>query len=402
MGRHWLTSRHPYDIEIGRLVAFPNLMSLLVEIVDANSGIDEASTYNAPPKFKKSAEHLIRTTDSTVVKLSENKPPSVKKVKTGVKVKTEPSESTVSSGSGFPPRTKDTVKPRSAYRKEDLPGFILSDPQGRWHKKFLPTLILLLGSVSNPFDLHETSLLQFAQSTFHIIYPEVRDFTITSAGPIVAKILQRFCEWRSNFGSTAIALILDFMAHDKTRDPIEVATAMLEDRRFLYEDMQFPQKHEIYRSTFIVTLLGSVHLNAIQGHATVPTLKTDELAHSGMQGAVGMCSAAVERALTLIQKGHIDVNKSLKSIKGGKLSITLPKSLNKYTGKQSSTPYIFSDQLWGRAVRSYAHSISTRGNEYIHDIVQLARETVQGTGVLPLSTDVGSDEPEELDERAYL
>ena len=31
MGRHWLTSRHPYDIEIGRLVAFPNLISLLVD-----------------------------------------------------------------------------------------------------------------------------------------------------------------------------------------------------------------------------------------------------------------------------------------------------------------------------------------------------------------------------------
>jgi hypothetical protein len=26
MGRHWLTGRHPYDIEIGRLVAFPNLV----------------------------------------------------------------------------------------------------------------------------------------------------------------------------------------------------------------------------------------------------------------------------------------------------------------------------------------------------------------------------------------
>ncbi|KIJ14077.1 hypothetical protein PAXINDRAFT_12994 [Paxillus involutus ATCC 200175] len=25
MGQHWLTGRHPYDIEIGRLVAFPNL-----------------------------------------------------------------------------------------------------------------------------------------------------------------------------------------------------------------------------------------------------------------------------------------------------------------------------------------------------------------------------------------
>jgi hypothetical protein len=208
------------------------------------------------------------------------------------------------------------------------------------------------------------------------------------------------------------------MAHDNTRDPVEVATAMLEDRRFLYEDMQFPQKHEIYRSTFIVTLLGSVHLTAIQGHVTVPTLKTDDLAYSGMQGAVGMSSAAVsinvfldllltkfpqvERALTLIQKGHIDIDKSLKSIKGGKLSITLPKSLNKFTGKQTSATYLFSDQLWGRAVRSYAHSVSTRGDEYIHDIIQLARETVQGTGVLPLSTDAGSDEPEELDERAYL
>ncbi|KIK79839.1 hypothetical protein PAXRUDRAFT_16112 [Paxillus rubicundulus Ve08.2h10] len=320
-----------------------------------------------------------------IVKLSESevKAPLVKKVKTDVKIKTEPVESTtVPSGSGHPLKAEGVVKPCSAYCKEDLLGFILSDPQGHWHKKFLPTLILLLGSISNPFDLPETSLLQFAQSTFHIIYPEVHDFVITFTGPVIAKILQRFCKWWSNFSSTTIALILDFMAHDKTRDAVE--------------------KHEIYRSTFIITLLGSVHLTAIQGHATVPTLKTEELAYPGMQGAVRMCSAAVERALTLIQKGHINVDNSLRSIKGGKLSVTLPKSLNKYTGKQTSAPYLFSDQLWGHAVRSYAHSISTRGDDYIHDIVQLARETMQGTGVLPHSTDTGSDEPEELDEHAYL
>ncbi|KIK76832.1 hypothetical protein PAXRUDRAFT_168643 [Paxillus rubicundulus Ve08.2h10] len=105
--------------------------------------------------------------------------------------------------------------------------------------------------------------------------------------------------------------------------------------------------------------LGSVHLTAVQGHAAVPSLKTDELAYSGMQGAVGMSSAAVEHALTLIQKGHININKSLKSIKGGKLSITLLESLNKYTGKQTSAPYLFSDQHWGHAVRSYTHSLST-------------------------------------------
>ncbi|KIK92201.1 hypothetical protein PAXRUDRAFT_147841, partial [Paxillus rubicundulus Ve08.2h10] len=214
------------------------------------------------------------------------------------------------------------------------------------HKKFLPTFILLLSSTSTHSTSHSTSLLQFTQSTFHIVNPQVCDFTITSVGPIVAKILQCFCEWHRNFGSTEIALILDFMAHDKTRDLIEVAMAMLEDQQFLYEDMQFPQKHNIYCSAFIVTLLDSVHLTVIQGYTTIPTLKTDELAYYGMQGAVGMCSAAVKHALTLIQKGHSDVDKSLKSIKGGKLSITLPKSLNKYTRKQTSTLFIFSDQLW--------------------------------------------------------
>ncbi|KAF8836653.1 hypothetical protein BDN67DRAFT_1014499 [Paxillus ammoniavirescens] len=241
-------------------------------------------------------------------------------------------------------------------------------------------LILLLGSISNPFDLPEAQLLQFAQSTFNTLYPENPDFVIISMGPIVAKILQRLCEW----------------------DPVKIATVMLEDRQFLHEDMQFPQKHEIYRSTFVVTLLSSIHLTAIQGHAAIPILKTDELAYAGMQGAIGMSSAAVERALTLISRREIDVEKSLKAIKGGKLSITLPKALNRHTGKQTSAPYLFSDQLWGRAVRSYAHSISTRGDDYIHGVVQLARKTMQGTGVLPLSTEGGSDEQEELDEHTYL
>jgi hypothetical protein len=35
-----------------------------MEIVDANSGIDEASAHNAPPKFKKSVKCSICTTDS--------------------------------------------------------------------------------------------------------------------------------------------------------------------------------------------------------------------------------------------------------------------------------------------------------------------------------------------------
>ncbi|KIK76224.1 hypothetical protein PAXRUDRAFT_28988, partial [Paxillus rubicundulus Ve08.2h10] len=160
-----------------------------IEIVDANSRVDhdEASTYNAPPKFKKSVKHSIHTTHSkvsdtasqTMVKLSESKLHWSRKRKW--------TSNTVPLGSGCLLKAEGVIKPCSAYHKEDLPGFVLSDPQGRWHKKFLPTLILLLSTIRNLFDLPESSLAQFAQSTFHIIYPEVHNFIITSTGPIIAK-----------------------------------------------------------------------------------------------------------------------------------------------------------------------------------------------------------------------
>ncbi|KAF8839249.1 hypothetical protein BDN67DRAFT_1012433, partial [Paxillus ammoniavirescens] len=86
--------------------------------------VDEASPHNAPPRFKKSttSTRSIRTTDSTSVKLSENNTPSVKKTKTDTKVKMEPVESLAPSpGPGRPPKAEGAIKPRSAYRKEDLP-----------------------------------------------------------------------------------------------------------------------------------------------------------------------------------------------------------------------------------------------------------------------------------------
>ncbi|KIK78593.1 hypothetical protein PAXRUDRAFT_28578 [Paxillus rubicundulus Ve08.2h10] len=89
-----------------------------IEIVDANSRIDEACTQNVPPKFKKSVRCPINTTDSTTVKLSESKGKalSVKKVKTDIKVKTEPVDSdiTVPLCSECPPKAKGINKPHSA------------------------------------------------------------------------------------------------------------------------------------------------------------------------------------------------------------------------------------------------------------------------------------------------
>ncbi|KIJ20550.1 hypothetical protein PAXINDRAFT_6350 [Paxillus involutus ATCC 200175] len=41
MGRHWLTGRHPYDIEIGRLVAFPNLVERALTIYKSGESAKE-------------------------------------------------------------------------------------------------------------------------------------------------------------------------------------------------------------------------------------------------------------------------------------------------------------------------------------------------------------------------
>ncbi|KIJ06684.1 hypothetical protein PAXINDRAFT_20120 [Paxillus involutus ATCC 200175] len=58
MGRHWLTGRHPYDIEIGRLVTFPNLAFNLAHILGVEPSfetiraLDKIATSSITPSFE--------------------------------------------------------------------------------------------------------------------------------------------------------------------------------------------------------------------------------------------------------------------------------------------------------------------------------------------------------------
>lgn len=114
---------------------------------------------------------------------------------------------------------------------------------------------------------------------------------------------QRICSWRSNFGSTAIALVTNFLAasrdeeNDDNDDGTEyeqgLATFLLENWAFLYEDPETRDADKIYRSVFMLELIESAHINAIAGFLDVPALNTDALQVKGMQAVIAASAAAV-------------------------------------------------------------------------------------------------------------
>ncbi|KAG2101386.1 uncharacterized protein F5147DRAFT_776734 [Suillus discolor] len=96
------------------------------------------------------------------------------------------------------------------------------------------------------------------------------------------------------------------------------------------------------------------------------TLKTKDLASKGMAGVIAFCATALERAITLISEGNIKVENILASTSlCSKLNIKLSKVLNKATGKETSTPYLFSHDLWGKENTGYMKSIKKKGLDFI-------------------------------------
>ncbi|KAG2111406.1 hypothetical protein BD769DRAFT_1674412 [Suillus cothurnatus] len=86
------------------------------------------------------------------------------------------------------------IKPAAGngqWRNTDLPPMLTEN--GSWRRQFVPTVLLWAGSRSSFWTIEAADLL----GPYH-----GRD----------SKITQRLCTWCSNFGSTAIALIANFLA----------------------------------------------------------------------------------------------------------------------------------------------------------------------------------------------
>lgn len=121
------------------------------------------------------------------------------------------------------------------------------------------------------------------------------------------------CTWRSNFGSTAIALIANFLAslreseEDEDEDDedkkenadgrekfmTEMAASLLEGYAFLFADPDTCKASEIYRSVFMLQMIATTHLNTVTGFIDVPELDTQALSSTRMECVIGACAVAV-------------------------------------------------------------------------------------------------------------
>ncbi|KIK80691.1 hypothetical protein PAXRUDRAFT_157995, partial [Paxillus rubicundulus Ve08.2h10] len=295
---------------------------------------------------------------------------------------------------------------RSAYHHTDLPP--PCQDQCHWRKILIPTVLLWCGSQTNIWKLTDAKILLPALTEiFTTIYPNVK-YKVSAQGSIYGVVVQHVIEWRSNFGSTALAIMNDFFTHNKDIDIMDLATSLLQKCMFVYEHLDKPVKSEAFRSAFILQLLATAHVHSTVGYADVPALDTERLAACGITAALSACAAAIKHSLICICDGAFVTEDVLSEATGSQFKhgkARMLKSLNVATGKESTTRYAFSMANWEDSTLPYVQSISTRGDNDLQTIMAMARTILKKQGpdsVEKYLSSTSQESGEEVDERVLL
>ncbi|KAG1753703.1 uncharacterized protein EDB91DRAFT_1242676 [Suillus paluster] len=283
----------------------------------------------------------------------------------------------------------DNLKPQLQYQNTNLPEQVQADHH--WAKKFFLTMMLWASSQESLWSIPDATLLTHIQIIFQAVYLEL-NLTIVQNGVVFSLTVQRLSEWQSNFSSTAIVIIFDFLTSNNDCDPEVLAGLLLKNFAFIFEDTDKCKPDGAFRSAFMLQLLGKAHLSAINGHAIIPALKTKDLASKGMASVIAFCATALKCTVTLISEGNIKVENVLASTPScSKLNIKLPKVLNKATGKETSAPYLFSCDLWGKPNTGYMKSIKKKGLGFIKTTVDMARSALNESTTMDAGVSESSD-----------
>ena len=204
---------------------------------------------------------------------------------------------------------------RPRYRNQDLPSALTVG--GMWAKDIIPALLLWAGSLADPWTISDDELMRTLRIIILAIAPGFEDlndirpgtaifntvllvlFTLLFDSCFLGQAYQRLCQWRSNFGSTAITLITHFLVSDKkigvpSLGEIQgLCSELLEDFEFLYLDQDFRKPENIFRSPFVLFLLGHAHLRPCADSPDVPELKIEDLKKLGIKGALALTCTAV-------------------------------------------------------------------------------------------------------------
>ncbi|KAG1866579.1 hypothetical protein DFJ58DRAFT_724072 [Suillus subalutaceus] len=378
---------------------------------------------------------VSRTTAATsvgTVSRCDNKVPPSKKAKT-IHMKSEHPASTASAGPKGDGNWVELVsKVCSTYLNTDLPPGCHED--GKWARQFLPTVFLWLGAQDELWTITDVKLLHACQEIFKVVFPNIQ-YKVVTSGSVFGVVTQRVSEWRSNFGSTALAMVVDFLNSNRDTSPQTLAKLFLAEFAFLYPDPENIDKAETFRSAFVQELLTTAHLARIIGHADVPALDTNTLADSGITGALGLCAVchipysrpssddvptpsgctsgppypypclqsssplSLERAFTLVADNTIVVDDPKAPVTRRKARLKTPKFFNKVTGKEMATEHAFSIAKWGPKTASFIQGANKKGVESNRLTMSMAYKYLKKPG---FNNHNSLDSADKMDDRADI
>ncbi|KAI6012221.1 hypothetical protein EDC04DRAFT_2579953 [Pisolithus marmoratus] len=218
---------------------------------------------------------------------------------------------------------------------------------------------------------------------------------------LLGQASQRLCQWRSNFGSTAITVISHFLVSDVNSavpslpEVRSKCSELLDNLAFLYSDPETLDPKTVFRSYFVLFLLGHAHIQACTGSPNMLNLISEDLKRTGIKGALALTCAALHRTLTLYNEGMLNFDAMVPPRKA-----KMPLKMNKATGKESSTALTFSEQNCGSRTRQYADAIAKRDDATLCEI--LAGATSLTPGSKQVISEEGTVQSEEKDTAALL
>ncbi|KAG1841255.1 hypothetical protein F4604DRAFT_1690389 [Suillus subluteus] len=283
-----------------------DIMEFGEDAMDLDSEIEDASPI--AKKILKGTNSVGCTTTARQTSVTAIEKPLV--LQPSKKARSEPSQTSTDSNEATVPAVPESmladmaIKPAAGsgqWQNTDLPPILTEN--GSWRRHFIPTVLLWAAD-----------LLCAMQAIFNAMYPGVK-YNIQPRGPIMgsvliihSKITQRLCTWHSNFSSTAIALIANFLAslreseEDEDEDDedkkentdgrekfmTEMVASLLEGYAFLFAGPRYVQG-----------LRDLPLLSSFTGFIDVPELDTQALSSTRMECVIGACTVALEQCFEI-------------------------------------------------------------------------------------------------------
>ncbi|KAH7904946.1 hypothetical protein BJ138DRAFT_1018407, partial [Hygrophoropsis aurantiaca] len=292
---------------------------------------------------------------------------------------------------------------RTRYTNAHLPAGVFIE--NRWRGQFIPTVTYFAGGYHDPFVIRKDDAIAALTAIWKAVYKTAPPADIDGAVYAVTK--QRLAEWRSGFGSAAIAMLANLFTDADINQEIGrrvFADSLLDNNDFLYANPGAKTGRGLFRSPLILQIFAS-HFIAIRGHAYVSPQLGIEASQFNAKGALALSVTSTEYALRLAAEGNLkfDEEGDSVSVKGKRKKLAaVATTLNKSTGKESKTATGFNEGNWGTIAQKYMVSVNNLSDDSFNAIVDAAQHIARSNNRGRQSTTTAGGDDEEEDARALL